>query len=228
MLGGSFPVLTTISNIYSAYSAYAVYFGLNRAEFDINSMPEVVTSTRMYVITPPGDAPGFVDVRVEDLSDPTIFDVLEDGYVYLLGGIGQWLVCDIIPRPVGRLLSGQLQVELIVTGFIDNAFIVPQGGDPFNISHRINLDNTGGDFWSNVESIDTLLIDNDSSGGPTFGDFFADGHAAVYVQSWIMLWRVVKDWIRPIGLENDKNFVNESNSSDKYTDLLEEELKKRQ
>ena len=40
-----------------------------------------------------GDAPGFVDVRVEDLSDPTIFDVLEDGYEYLFGGIGQIVSC---------------------------------------------------------------------------------------------------------------------------------------
>ena len=44
----------------------------------------------------------------------------------------------------------------------------------------------------------------------------------------LMLWRVVRDWIKPIGLENNKNLVNESNSSDKYTALLEEELKKRQ
>lgn len=50
----------------------------------------------------------------------------------------------------------------------------------------------------------------------------------VIIIGGVMLWRVVKDWKTPINVEGGKKTGDVPETSDKYTALFEEELKKRQ
>jgi len=200
-LEGFLPGLAIASNIYSAYARYAVYFGSNRANFvDLGPDPvfspstivsmaaRIYTTGRMYVEVPPGNGPGFVDVRIEDLeSDPDLRDettICPNCYEYTdPDGVGRWTDAEVVPNPVGKLPAGHLLVTITVTGEIDgddNVFIVPHGGDPAVTAHRIPLDelssgNVGGDWvWvgTNAEEIPRVLAN---------GNLLVDGHAAVYL-----------------------------------------------
>ena len=210
-LSGFFPVAAAVTSAYTAYSNYIVYFGYgNRAAFD-TLVPEVITSyanpadNDMFVVSPraPGGQSGLVDVCVIDANDINNFDCLTLVYEYL-GGLGNWTGVEIVTKdrlpiirpndPVGRLGARELEVRLTITGTIDDAFIVPQGGDPANPAHRIELEFSTTftnrlpvltlpdklEVWTNTNPIERIVQDNGAP-GETSGDLFADGHAAVYL-----------------------------------------------
>ncbi len=199
-LEGFLPGLGTINNIYSAYARYAVYFGSNRANFvDVGPPPvfqpstivsmaaKIYTTGFMYVEVPPGNGPGFVDVRIEDLEiNPDLRDettICPNCYEYRdPDGVGEWTNAEVFPNPVGKLPPGELLVRVTVTGEIegdDTVFIVPQGADPAAAANRIQLEEISagpglsGDWeWvgTNVEEIPRVLNGQ-----------LVDGHAAVYL-----------------------------------------------
>lgn len=200
-LEGFLPGLATINNIYSAYARYAVYFGPNRANFVdpigptpvfrpstiVSMAAKIYTTGYMYVEVPPGNGPGFVDVRIEDLEiNPDRRDettICPNCYEYRdPDGVGEWTNAEIFPNPVGKLPAGELFVRVTVTGEIegdDNVFIVPQGGDPAVAAQRIPLEQISagvglsGDWeWvgTNAEEIPRVI-----------GQLLVDGHAALYL-----------------------------------------------
>ncbi|MFP6584772.1 MAG: tandem-95 repeat protein [Candidatus Hydrogenedentota bacterium] len=65
-LNGVFPSIANASSIYS------VYFGGNQADFDTSIAP-FFTANDIYVISPPGSSPGYVNVA--------LFDTINDIYV---------------------------------------------------------------------------------------------------------------------------------------------------
>lgn len=100
-LDGVFPPTQTVANLYGASSVYQVYFGNNLAMLDATVTP-AFTSENIYVIVPPGDAPGFVDVILRDTTQSIDAAVLYDGYEY----IDIFEITDVIPD-VGPLAGGQ-------------------------------------------------------------------------------------------------------------------------
>jgi hypothetical protein len=80
-VAGSFSVIETIRSAQEAYDIYGVYFGKIRAEF-CTGVPEVVTATSMYVITPPGVAPGPVEVEVICIPRLRVGNALGNAYEY--------------------------------------------------------------------------------------------------------------------------------------------------
>lgn len=84
---GFFPIAANISTAAQAYAAYRVYFDGVLADFNPVFDP-VITAECMYVITPPGNRPGLVNVSVFDiinlLYDPIAsVRVLNNGYDYV-------------------------------------------------------------------------------------------------------------------------------------------------
>jgi hypothetical protein len=82
---GRYPIAAPISSVAAAEAVYRVYFGGNPANFDPAANP-VITPDSMFVITPPGAMPGFVDVLVSTVvlpSETPNSRLLVDGYEYL-------------------------------------------------------------------------------------------------------------------------------------------------
>ena len=63
-VNGQFPVASPITNLVQANFLYNVKFDGVRADFVPNALGEYITANAMYITTPPGAAPGFVDVVV--------------------------------------------------------------------------------------------------------------------------------------------------------------------
>ena len=185
-LTGTFPVVAAVMTAYTAYQQYIVYFAYgNRAPFD-ELVPPVITEwlppaeNTMKVLSPPGPAPGLVDVWVIDANDVNNFGLLLLGYEYE-GGLAAWTDVVITPNPVGPVDTDELTVVLTITGTVEDVFILPQGGDPLDPLDRIEMHNPSGDevTWTNENPISTVVRDRDGDGSVSFGDLFADGHAAV-------------------------------------------------
>ncbi|MDK1046374.1 MAG: hypothetical protein QGM45_11910, partial [Anaerolineales bacterium] len=193
-----------IDNYTQADQIYSLFFDVNPALFDDITHPNVPVITAasidlankiyeansIFVVAPPGDALGFVDVMVlNDLGrEPrAISDPLKYRYTDDLG-IGQWICATVQPNPVGKLPPGHLAVALEVTGTIEameaaQVFIVPQGGNPDIPGHRIELVMTqivvnpgGNTTWvgTNVKLIDTVT-------GTGEFTILTDGHAAIFI-----------------------------------------------
>jgi hypothetical protein len=81
-LMGSFPLLASIGSAEAAYAIFGVYFGGIRAPFP-SGVPEIVTSSSMYVVVPPGAEYGPVDIEVvSDVFAPGKPGILLNGYEY--------------------------------------------------------------------------------------------------------------------------------------------------
>jgi hypothetical protein len=213
---GTFPVAANMylnsalnHNFISIFDTYKVIFDVYDAFWDIARAPlpliEINQTYAGYVgyfdvlhmRSPAGFLPGLVDIAVGDLSltDPPA--KLIDGYEYQPdSSIGSWIDCDVFPNPVGKLDAGELRVRIITgaNGFFDQfgdrtvvrPFIVPQGGNPNNENHRIDLELIAGSInndngevvseWTNVRNINTEIFTETNN-----DVLYADGHAAVYI-----------------------------------------------
>jgi len=215
---GSFPVAANMylnpvfnDNFISIYNTYRVLFDIYDASWDIGRDPlPLIEIDQIYagysgvydvlhMRSPPGFAPGYVDIAAIDLSLTDAAVKLNDGFLYGPGAaIGTWIDCDVTPSPVGKLDAGDLKVTIITSlnAFVDDngdsnddvaPFIVPQGGNPRNENHRIPLraisvaSTDGGNIiseWVNTINIDTIM--------PGFENatdiLYMDGHAAVYIR----------------------------------------------
>jgi hypothetical protein len=83
---GRFPISELILTVAEAEAAYGVYFDGFPATFDDTAEP-IISPDAMHVITPPGTAPGFVNVSVATTvlpSESPLFRVLRRGYEYIL------------------------------------------------------------------------------------------------------------------------------------------------
>lgn len=122
---GRFPILAPIATAAQAYAAYRVYFDGIQAPYDTSVTP-IITSTRMYVITPPGNAPGLVNVAVATTvytNQQPEFRVLVDGYEYI-GGLELTNVDPNIGHIFGRepvTLTGTFPVTQAFSDMLDNA-----------------------------------------------------------------------------------------------------------
>ncbi len=199
---GLFPVFDTITSLAEANLYYTVLFDGNVAAFDstrnpiilpsqIDTINRTYTTGHMHVLAPPGAAPGFVDVSIEDNLDIDLPAICPDCYEYTGGDtISEWTTTVVSPNPVGKLEAGELLVRIEGRGKMTNAdadpvFIVPQGGDPDQTGDRIELktrsyneppeppDPTFDWEW---EGTNKNAIPRKLSNG-----LLVDGHAAVYI-----------------------------------------------
>ncbi|MFP6597319.1 MAG: hypothetical protein VCC01_07680, partial [Candidatus Hydrogenedentota bacterium] len=174
---------------------YSVEIDGNAATFDLLATPliginSIYEGYNAYfnMLTPPGIL-GIKDaalIDVASIENPESPAIKADAYEYIIGGgIGQWVNVTIQPNPVGPLDAGELEVVIEITEEFSGsfeAFIVPQGGNPANQDHRINLANLstgvssdGNPTWTgtNAISITTEL----------YGGLYADGHAAIFLNT---------------------------------------------
>lgn len=164
--------------------------------FDFAGMPETQTDFDLEIR--PFDFPGVIP---DDPSQPSP-DIGADefGSNTTQFAFCVWEDCLVDPNPVGPLAAGELSVEILMQGFVSNAFIVPQGGDPDNVDHWIVLAGAARDEISgfsrfvgtNAAEIITVHLDN-GDGEPSSGDLFSDGHAAVFVECLRLPGQVIGD-----------------------------------
>ncbi len=114
-LEGTFPVTTAFSNALLANQAslyYTAYFGYRIAPFDQTVPTPVITPTEMLVRSPPADAVGFVDVRVEDAEDPRIASTLARAFRYYA-----LYITDIVPNTGSCGGGDQVRIEGLIPAF---------------------------------------------------------------------------------------------------------------
>ncbi len=193
---GLIPAIFSIYNIYEAAQYYTVRFDGNVAAFDstrnpiilpsqIDTINRTYTTGHMYVIAPPGAAPGFVDVSIEDNLDIDLPAVCPDCYEYTGGDdISRWDTVVVAPNPVGKLEAGELLVTITGVGKMTNAdanpvFIVPQGGEPDQTGDRIELETTS---YNESGSGFTWEGTNKNAIPRVLNGLLVDGHAAIYIE----------------------------------------------
>jgi PKD repeat protein len=66
---GTFPIPQTITSLEVAYANYRVTIGDMPAAFD-DTVPEIMTTTEIHILTPASASIGLFDVRVEWVGDP--------------------------------------------------------------------------------------------------------------------------------------------------------------
>ncbi len=197
-LPAGISLLVDNTNLATATALYDVTIDGFSCTYDV-SQPNLIetladNTTTLFMLTPPGASIGFKDVEFVDIAG--CHDVTEvDGFEYVNGGsFGAWTESIVSPNPVGPLKVGELQVRIEVTGALDPAdfdvFIVPQGGNPINATHRIPLiydatllnpnplidDPTRVWMGTNTVNIETEMFSSVSG-----GELYPDGHAAVYI-----------------------------------------------
>jgi hypothetical protein len=209
-------------NFISIFDTYRVLFDVYEASWDIArdalmpSQPLIEINQTyagyagyfdvLHMRSPRAFVPGLVDIAAADLSLTDAPVRLKNGYEYTPGSsIGVWIDCDIFPNPVGKLDARELRVVIVTAanGFVDfdtqtrtnvRPVIVPQGGNPNNSDHHIDLElindpvtlpdnpyvNTNTGFivseWTNTRNINTEVFKDSQD-----RILFADGHAAVYI-----------------------------------------------
>ncbi len=192
---GLIPAIFSIYNIYEAAQYYTVRFDGNVAAFDstrnpiilpsqIDTINRTYTTGHMYVIAPPGAAPGFVDVEILDNLNIDLPAICPDCYEYTGGDdISRWDTAVVAPNPVGKLEAGELLVTITGVGKMTNAasdpvFIVPQGGEPDQTGDRIELETTS---YNESGSGFTWEGTNKNAIPRVLNGLLVDGHAAVYI-----------------------------------------------
>ena len=161
------------------------------ADYELETRPDLgepfnVQGTGEWPEPPPGEE-----------SQPRLPDIGADE---LMGGnpdidMRYWYYAEVIPDPVPAMDAGELQVQIRVYGVIvpGSIYLVPQGvvfangalDIPANRARCIEIQlqsyGEGVYFGTNAAPITTLIEDMDGSGGPSQGDYLADGHAAIVI-----------------------------------------------
>jgi len=193
-------LLVDNTDLATATALYEVTIDGVSCNYDI-SQPYLIetladNTTTLFMLSPPGSSVGLKDVEILDLVG--CHEVTEvNGFEYVNGGsFGAWTESIVNPNPVGPLKVGELQVRIEVTAALNPAdfdvFIVPQGGNPINTTHRIPLnydatllnpnplidDPTRVWMGTNTANIETEMFSSVSG-----GELYPDGHAAVYIST---------------------------------------------
>lgn len=126
-------------------------------------------------------------IAILDPSTPR-YDIGADEVSYGLATFyGRWYYCLVTPNPVPAMGAGDLDVVLRVTRAVSDfeAFIVPQGADVNRPAEYIWLDITSSDgetyYATNLDAIQTVVLEQSGGPGPHQGDIIADGHGVVYL-----------------------------------------------
>lgn len=142
-ISGRIPVTGPITSLADAQANYSVTFDGNAATFVPNGMGEFITTTAMYVQTPPGSVPGLVDVAVSAnvygtrtvvdgyryLNDFEIFDLDPDSGP--LSGLNTVIIEGSFPvaAPIFDLTTANAQYTAYFGTNVAN-FVVPPGAQP--------------------------------------------------------------------------------------------------
>jgi hypothetical protein len=202
-IDGIFPTeaIFTASQAYATYNV--VFDNLFQAGYNTAANPiitefpgfeNIQTISDIYrfynsinAVTPPHPA-GFVDVRVESVlnREPPIERELLYEYIGFTDNVGEWIDASVTPNPVGPVRTDELEVMIEVSGTVgdgDSVFIVPQGGNPAELSHRIDLTESRREttasgnlrwFGRNTQRIETDMFG---------GTLYPDGHAAIFIEA---------------------------------------------
>ena len=171
-----------------------------RHDYEVEMRPDGRTDTEFVQ----GVGPWSETPRLPDIGADEIIGEGGGGSTY-----PYWYYAEVVPNPVPAMDAGELQVQVRVYGIIPidpdgelAVYLVPQGVpfydgallDPvqpvnaqtiglinLDLCIRVDLQRYGDGVYlgTNRDPIQTLILDVDGDGGPSDGDYLADGHAAI-------------------------------------------------